>query len=97
MSAGIDPATLARKDLIEKTIVLAFHWDNLLADARLRSSSHPIGASPRYPNQTFGFPLQRHRAGATSMLQIECPQSAFPSKITNPLNAHTRFLSVVIS
>ncbi len=31
------------------------------------------------------------------MLQIECPQSAFPSKITNPLNAHTRFLSVVIS
>ena len=45
MSADLDGAALARKDLIEKTIVHEFHRDNLIADACLRSSFQAIDAS----------------------------------------------------
>jgi Crp-like helix-turn-helix protein len=59
MSTDLDDAVLARKDLIEKTIVLEFHRDNLIADACLRSSFRVIDAYPRNRNQTFDFRLQR--------------------------------------
>jgi hypothetical protein len=84
ISTNLDEAALARKDLVEKSNVLEIHRNDLITHACLRIPFQAIGTSPRNQDQTFDFRLQRHRAGATSILQMEWPQSAFTSKITGP-------------